>query len=93
MYHVYVMASSTGVIYIGVTNDLRRRVAEHKEGLDEKCFTSRYSCRKLVYAELHQSIEAAIMREKQIKKWRREKKTALIASLNPNWIDMTDAIW
>ena len=93
MYHVYIMASASGTLYAGVTNDLGRRVAEHRAGLNGKSFTSRYRCRKLLYAEPHPSVVTAIAREKEIKKWRREKKAALIASLNPGWVDLAEDIW
>ena len=82
------MASISGVIYIGVTNDLRRRVWEHKNGFVEG-FTMKYKCKKLVYFETGESAYGAITREKVIKKWRREKKVKLIESLNKNWQDLS----
>lgn len=82
------MASISGVIYIGVTNDLRRRVWEHKNGFVEG-FTKKYKCKKLVYFETGESAYGAITREKVIKKWRREKKVKLIESLNKNWQDLS----
>jgi len=71
-------------MYIGITNDLRRRVYEHKNKL-LKGFTERYNVNKLVYFEITASVDSAILREKEIKKWRREKKNNLVESLNPDW--------
>jgi putative endonuclease len=74
------------VLYVGVTNDLVRRLYEHKENKgDKKTFAGKYYCYNLVYYERFSHIEHAIEREKEIKKWRREKKDALIESLNPEW--------
>jgi len=74
-------------MYVGVTNDLERRVMEHKSKLI-KGFTKKYNVSKLVYYEQTSSIEAAVTREKEIKKWRREKKNALVETINPNWDDL-----
>lgn len=87
-YYVYFMASESGTLYIGVTNDLMRRVTEHKSG-EVEGFTKKYGCVKLVYYEHFPDIRAAIEREKQLKKWRREKKEWLIRSMNPGWVDLT----
>lgn len=87
-YWVYILASlSNSTIYIGVTNDLVRRVYEHKKGLVSG-FSKRYNCKKIIYYETYHNIEHALNREKQIKKWRREKKNALIEKLNPGWEDL-----
>lgn len=86
--YIYLMASDTGTLYTGVTNDLQRRVEQHKQGLVEG-FTKRYGCHKLVYFEESDSITVAITREKQIKRWRREKKEALIKTMNPKWLDLS----
>ena len=86
-YYVYIMASRSGVLYTGVTNDLNRRVAEHKEGLIPG-FTRKYKVNRLVYYEATRDVNAAIAREKQIKRWRREKKTRLIETLNRGWNDL-----
>lgn len=86
-YYFYIMASPTGTLYIGVTNNLLRRVDEHKKG-KIKGFTKKYSCNKLVYYEYSSDIYAAIEREKEVKKWRREKKEKLIKSTNPHWQDL-----
>ncbi|NCC23365.1 MAG: GIY-YIG nuclease family protein [Alphaproteobacteria bacterium] len=76
------------VMYVGVTNDLERRVREHQSGLVPG-FTKKYNVRKLVYYDLAPDPEAAITREKQIKGWRREKKSALVETLNPRWEDLS----
>ena len=88
-YYVYILTSETGTLYIGVTNDLQRRIYEHKYGLIEG-FTKRYSVARLVYYEETPEVNEAIAREKEIKKWRRSKKLDLIKSLNPEWKDLSD---
>lgn len=90
-YFVYIMASKTGVIYIGVTSSLVHRVYEHKHGLSGG-FTKKYKCIKLVYYEETNDIGVAIDREKELKKWRRSKKTKLITELNPKWLDLAEEI-
>jgi putative endonuclease len=87
-YYVYIAASKSKVLYVGVTNNLVRRMYEHKESLI-KGFTSRYRVKQLVYYESSNDIRAAIAREKQIKAWRRSKKVALIESMNPKWGDLS----
>ena len=86
-YYVYIMASRRGTLYTGVTNDLERRVHEHKHGLGSQ-FTRKYNISKLAYYETTGDITSAIEREKQIKAWRRTKKVALIESMNPYWTDL-----
>ena len=81
---------SNTVLYTGVTNDLIRRVAEHKDGTNLNSFTYRYNLKKLVYFESFHTIEEAIAREKQIKGGSRKKKENLINSLNPEWKDLYD---
>jgi putative endonuclease len=89
---VYIMASGPrGTIYIGVTSALWNRVATHKEG-DVKGFTEKYEIKSLVWYEHHHSMESAIRREKQIKKWNREWKIKMIEEFNPSWIDLHDDI-
>jgi putative endonuclease len=87
-YYIYIMASKRLTLYIGVTNDLERRVYQHKnhllEGFTKKCQTTR-----LVYFEETNDIAAAIAREKEIKGWLRRKKIALIKSINPTWKDLS----
>ena len=91
-YYVYILASKIGgSLYIGVTNDLIRRVYEHRENLAAG-FTKRYEIHRLVYFEQHSDIEAAIQREKRLKKWNRRWKIKLIEESNPNWIDLYPAI-
>ena len=80
-------------MYVGVPNDLVRRLYEHKENKgDKKTFAGKYYCYNLVYYERFSHIEHAIEREKEIKKWRREKKNTLIESLNPEWIFLNKEI-
>ena len=80
-----------GTLYIGVTNNLIRRVYEHKNGLVEG-FTKKYAVKTLVYFEVYSDIEAAITREKQIEKWNRAWKIKLIEERNPNWDDLYNSI-
>ncbi len=89
-YYVYILASKCNrVLYIGMTNDLHRRISEHKAHLN-KGFTEEYNVTKLVYYEIHYYINAAIVREKQLKKWRRLWKENLINTHNPSWFDISD---
>lgn len=88
-YYIYILANWTNsVIYIGVTNNLSRRLFEHKNKLLDG-FTKKYNLDKLVYFETYNDINEAILREKELKKWRREKKNNLIESLNPDWRDLS----
>jgi len=87
-YHVYLLASRRqGTLYVGVTNDLIRRVYQHKEALVDG-FTRKYGVKTLVWFESTGSVEAAISREKQIKNWKRAWKIALIEKSNPEWRDL-----
>ena len=86
-YAVYIMASESGVLYIGITNDLETRVFQHKQKR-VSCFTARYNVRKLVYFEFFRDVRAAIAREKELKGWLRKRKIALIESVNPQWKDL-----
>jgi len=81
------MASESGVLYTGVTNDLERRATQHRQKLVPG-FTARYNVQKLLYYELYGDIRRAIAREKQIKGWVRKRKVALIESVNPSWNDL-----
>lgn len=85
------MASESGTLYIGVTDDLIRRAFQHRIGF-LKGFTQKYGCNKLVYFEQYLDVETAILREKQLKKWRREKKETLIRKMNPGWKDLYSLI-
>ncbi len=87
-YYVYILSSPSGTLYIGVTNDIKRRVAEHKSGINEG-FSKLYGCKYLVYVESFYDINEAIAREKEIKGWRREKKMILIRSKNRDWRDLS----
>ena len=90
-YYIYIMASQrNGTLYIGVTNDLHRRVYEHANG-SVKGFTEKYSVKVLVYFEATESIETAIQREKQLKKWNRAWKLELIEKNNPEWKDLSES--
>ena len=92
-YYVYILATNDNkVIYTGVTNNLPRRVYEHKNSLDPKSFTSRYHVHKLVYYECTDDVKSAIEREKQIKGWNRKHKNKLIESKNPQWIELYESI-
>ena len=92
-YYVYILSNShKNVIYTGVTNDLARRVYEHKNHLDKSSFTSRYNVENLVYFEEAADIDSAIAREKQIKGWNRKRKEKLIEARNPNWDDLYESI-
>ena len=87
-YYVYIMHSHSGVLYIGVTNNLERRVREHKRK-QFPGFTHKYNVVFLTYFEETGDIHTAIEREKQLKGWRRDKKIALIEKQNPDWIDLS----
>ena len=87
-YYVYIIAGRSRTLYTGVTNDLERRVFEHKTKLSPG-FTTKYKIERLVYFETTEDVQAAITREKQIKGWTRQKKLALIASFNPIWKDLS----
>lgn len=91
-YYVYILASKrNGVLYIGMTNDLARRVFEHKQGT-VKGFAKKYHIDKLVYYEQTIDVNEAIMREKRLKKWKRNWKIQLIEQQNPEWKDLYDSI-
>jgi putative endonuclease len=87
-YYVYILASRSRNLYVGVTNDLERRVYEHKQKLVPG-FTTKYNIDRLVYFETTEDVGAAISREKQIKGWLRSRKIALIGSINPTWDDLS----
>ena len=86
-YYVYILSSRSRTIYTGVTNNLQRRIAEHRSGVVPG-FTSKYKISRLVHFEMFADVRDAILREKQIKKWRREEKIVLIESRNPAWTDL-----
>jgi len=86
-YYVYILTNRAGVLYVGVTNDLERRIMEHRSGLIDG-FSRKYNVTRLVYFEDCGEVWDAIAREKQIKGWRRSKKLALISGLNREWADL-----
>jgi putative endonuclease len=88
---VYIMTNRAGTLYIGVTNDLIRRVIEHKTGRTPG-FTARYRMTQLVYYESTEDIRDAIAREKQLKGWTRRRKVELIDAMNPYWFDLSDGL-
>jgi len=89
-YYVYLLTNwNNKVMYVGVTNDLARRVYEHKSKVVPG-FTEKYNVGKLVYFEETSDVQAALTREKEIKKWRREKKDALVTDANPEWRDLSE---
>lgn len=87
--YVYIMTNKSKTLYVGVTNNLQRRVYEHKNKTIQG-FTSKYNITKVVYFEVFNDIESAIKREKQIKGWLRKKKIELIESMNPDWNDLSE---
>ena len=90
--YIYFMSNTHhNVLYLGVTNDVVRRVAEHKAKIN-KGFTYKYNCDKLVYYELHTSMIDAIAREKQLKNWKREWKNKLVNDFNSEWKDLSEEI-
>jgi putative endonuclease len=88
-YWVYIVSSRAGTLYIGVTNNIERRMWEHKSGKFEG-FASKYHCDRLVYYESFEEVVQGINREKQLKGWVRRKKIALIESVNPRWQDLAE---
>ena len=91
-YYIYILTNqSNKVVYVGMTNDLKRRIYEHKNKLMNG-FSKKYNLNKLVYFESSSEINTVLNREKEIKKWRREKKNKLVESMNPNWTDLSDEL-
>ena len=89
LYYVYILCSASRVLYTGMTNNLKRRVFEHKTKLISG-FTQKYNVTQLMYYEVFGDVRLAIAREKQIKAWRREKCVKLISDQNPHWKDLSD---
>jgi putative endonuclease len=87
--YVYILGSKQGVLYIGVTSNLDGRVFEHRNGI-KSGFASKYQCHRLIYFEEYQYMTSAIAREKELKGWRREKKLALVSSMNPEMRDLAE---
>jgi putative endonuclease len=88
--YVYILASDSHQLYVGVTNDLCRRLAEHRTEVDPSSYAVRHETVRLVYCESTDDVLAALRREKQIKSWTRRKRLALIERANPHWQDLTD---
>lgn len=88
LYHVYILASRTRVLYTGVTGNLETRLAWHRSFANPNCFTAQYKVTRLVHVEEYTEVACAIAREKQIKAWRRAKKVRLIEATNPDWQDL-----
>ena len=92
-YYIYILTNKTNkVLYIGVTNDLKRRIYEHKNKLVDG-FTKKYNLTKLVYFEITENINEALNREKQLKNWRREWKINIINDFNPDWMDLSEELF
>jgi putative endonuclease len=91
-YFVYILASKSRTLYVGVTNDLQRRLYEHKHKLGLG-FTSKYNINRLVYYERTEDVNAAIAREKELKGWLRARKIELIESINPTWDDLSARVY
>jgi putative endonuclease len=89
VYYAYMVASRSRTLYVGVTSGLEKRVFEHKRKLHEG-FSATYNCDRLVWLERFGEVDEAIAREKQLKRWRREKKVALIEANNPTWVDLSE---
>ena len=89
-FFVYILANRSRGLYVGVTNDMSRRLAQHRVATSS--FSARYRCSRLVLIETAPDAKTAIAREKQLKKWRREKKIALIEATNPAWDDLSECV-
>ena len=92
-YYVYILTNKNkNVLYTGVTNDLVRRIYEHKQHFDKESFTAKYKVDRLIYFEETSDVHAALEREKQIKSWKRDRKLALIMESNPRFLDLYEQI-
>jgi putative endonuclease len=91
-YHIYILASDSRELYVGITNDLCKRVAQHRTGQQPNSYTSRHKIHRLVYCESTQDVLTAIRREKQIKGWSRSQRLDLINQLNPDWTDLAPGV-
>ena len=90
-FYVYILASDTRELYVGITNNLASRIVQHREGSDPYCYVFRHATTKLVHVETAGEARAAIRREKQLKAWPRRRKVALIEKTNPDWDDLAAA--
>jgi putative endonuclease len=91
-YYVYILASDSRELYVGVTNDLMKRVAQHRSGSNLKSYAARHRTFRLVYCESTSDVLSAIRREKQIKSWTRRKRLDLIDGANPGWRDLGEGV-
>jgi putative endonuclease len=91
-YYVYILASDSRALYVGVTNDVYRRLAEHRSAFDPNSYAVKHETMRLVYCESTLDVLAAIRREKQIKSWTRKKRLALIEGVNPDWRDLAESV-
>jgi putative endonuclease len=89
-YYVYILASDSRELYVGVTGNLARRVSQHRTGFMPTGYTAKHKTKRLVYCEATDDVQAAIRREKQIKGWTRRRKLELIETLNPSWNDLAE---
>jgi len=93
-YYVYILSNKKdGVLYLGMTNDIKRRTGQHKTERYKNAFSKRYQTKKLVYFEEFQWVQDAQVREKKLKKWKRQWKIDLIEKDNPEWLDLAEAWW
>lgn len=92
-FYVYILASHDRKLYVGITNNLAKRLEQHRSGADASAFTQRHCIDRLVYYETHEYPRNAIAREKQIKSWKRSKRIELIESVNLGWMDLASAGW
>ena len=88
-WYLYIMSNKAQTLYTGITNDLPKRVQQHKDRTYENAFTARYTFNRLFYYEVAASQKAAALRERRVKKWPRAKRVALIESMNPKWEDLS----
>jgi putative endonuclease len=91
-YYVYILASDSRELYVGVTNDLYKRVVQHRSGLNPNSYTTKHQTLRLVYCESTDDVRSAIRREKQIKGWTRRRKVELIKQANPTWCDLAEDV-
>ena len=91
-YFVYILASHSRELYVGVTNDVYKRVAQHRSSLNPDSYTTKHRTTKLVYCESTSDVRAALRREKQIKGWTRKRKLELVDQINPGWKDLAEGI-
>jgi putative endonuclease len=91
-YFVYILASDSHELYVGVTNDVYQRLAQHRNSLNPDSYTTKHRTTKLVYCESTSDVRAAIRREKQIKGWTRKRKLELVDQINPSWKELAEGI-